>query len=326
MRTLSVSAPSRVHVALADLGNATFRRYGGAGFALSNPRAEISLHRSEQSEIIGLTKLDEEGQRVISNLFFSYIGDHRLSPSTLTIRRCPRPHAGYGSRTALILAVVHALTQFYNIPASEADQIHLSRRGGTSGVGVHSFWRGGVCWDAGHPAELLDEYRPSSEAVGHSVPPLMMRLPFPEEWEIALFDSGAISLSGKDESEFFRKHTPIDRMAALETIGALYHGVLPAFRCADLELLRRALNKIQSTGFKKAEIDLHKQMVKNLLSELDSCGIACGLSSMGPLVYAIFNRNDSLIRQTCASIAAKMPSFTLEFVDGDNMGIVVKDS
>ena len=74
----------------------------------------------------------------------------------------------------------------------------------------------------------------------------------------------------------------------MKVLGAVYHGIVPSFADADLETLSAAVEEIQGTGFKRREIDRHGDVVRGLLHSLRvDERVARGMSSMGPLVYAI---------------------------------------
>ena len=73
-------------------------------------------------------------------------------------------------------------------------------------------------------------------------------------------------------------------------MAAVYHGVAPAVAEGDLESLRAALQAIHGVGFKRREVMGQSHEVRELLDLLcKDLGVAAGMSSLGPLVYAITN-------------------------------------
>ena len=132
----------------------------------------------------------------------------------------------------------------------------------------------------------------------------MMRQQFPLSWRIGLCLTRAERSHGIDERHFFEANTPIPRYEALETMALLYHGVLPAFRQGDLDLLASSLAAVSRIGFKRLEIDRCGAPTSNLLGDLSSKGYAAGMSSMGPLIFAIYADNDEqaieAIKEACA--------------------------
>lgn len=82
------------------------------------------------------------------------------------LRRCYPWGAGLGARTALALSLAAAALRLSAEPRSLEDLALLLGRGWVSGLGFHSFTRGGLIVDAG--------FRP--ERPGGRVPPLVARL------------------------------------------------------------------------------------------------------------------------------------------------------
>jgi beta-ribofuranosylaminobenzene 5'-phosphate synthase len=64
--------------------------------------------------------------------------------------------------------------------------------------------------------------------------------------------------------------------------------VLPSIIKSDLKCFGEGLKRIQSIGFKKIEIELQHNIVKNLLQFFEEYGLkAYGMSSFGPSVIGI---------------------------------------
>jgi beta-ribofuranosylaminobenzene 5'-phosphate synthase len=64
--------------------------------------------------------------------------------------------------------------------------------------------------------------------------------------------------------------------------------MLPGIAGRDLDLFAASVNRIQELGFKRVEVSLQEQAIRDLCSAMRTAGAACaGLSSFGPVVYAI---------------------------------------
>lgn len=81
------------------------------------------------------------------------------------------------------------------------------------------------------------------------------------------------------------------RAEVLETIALVTNGLAPAVATEDLDALAECLFAIHRTGFKKRELDAQTEEVRELLAEVSALGPA-GLSSLGPLVYAVHAVDD----------------------------------
>jgi beta-ribofuranosylaminobenzene 5'-phosphate synthase len=87
------------------------------------------------------------------------------------------------------------------------------------------------------------------------------------------------------------------------------HGGALPWCAADLDALRSALATLNAVGFKAREIAFRGEPVKSLLGALLDRGYAASMSSMGPLVFAIFEADaaerEEELRSLCAHSGAK---------------------
>jgi beta-ribofuranosylaminobenzene 5'-phosphate synthase len=275
----------RVHIALADLAGATLRRYGGGGFAVNGLPTIISLRRQRDATLRLPSGFDERTAAAVTDLL-SRLGELAESIG-ITVDDAPPQHVGLGSKTSLILGIAAGIFRLKNSAPTQQSLQMLSRRGGASGVGINTFFTGGFVIDGGHPANNLAKFVPSSIATIHNPPPVICRHPFPRAWQITLVLPRGHRYSGTDEKNFFEQNTPVVQGDSLKTIALLYHGVAAGVVTQDLGALTVAIDGLQRTGFKKAEIDGQSADVKHTLRELQHTGVAVGMSSMGPLLYAI---------------------------------------
>jgi predicted sugar kinase len=98
----------------------------------------------------------------------------------------------------------------------------------------------------------------------------------------------------------------------------LYHGVLPAFQSADISALAAALSDIASHGFKRLEIERCGHAATSLLEELQSKRYACGISSVGPLMYVVIPKDDLTASEEVAETCKIFGSTWLGCFDGLN--------
>lgn len=301
------------------MGFASPRAFGGVGFMLDRTAADVELRRAPTMMFAGTTELDEACKAELSALVAS-LCEANGQPVETIVHGHALQHIGLGTKTALKLAVVSAYHRLVGTSADRAAQQRLSGRGGASGIGVHGFFEGGVLWDAGKPTEEVEALLPSGAGAATSTPMLMMRQLFPSSWRVGLCLPRAERSHGKDERCFFEANTPIPRVEALETMAQLYHGVLPAFRDADLTKLAFSLAAVSRTGFKRLEIERCGSTVSKLLGDLGAKGYAAGMSSMGPLVYVILAANDQAAVDDVAGMCAVHGAEWLGTCSGLNRG------
>ena len=204
--------------------------------------------------------------------------------------RCDAPsHVGLGTKTTCILAALRACNAVSGGELRTRELVKLANRGGTSGMGVNTTFVGGFVADAGQPANAAVPLLPSSAATGiYEMPPAIVKLNVPENWRIHLLLPDGQRVTGQAERDFFARNTSISRSEILEVLAFVYHGVVPAFASASLPDLACSLPRIHELGFKKREVAYQGDSVLELLRCLNDLGsLAAGMSSMGPLVYAI---------------------------------------
>jgi beta-ribofuranosylaminobenzene 5'-phosphate synthase len=285
-----VKAPSRLHMGLIDLHGGLLRVDGGIGVALDQPDTLLEARWSPDLSVRGgdpdATRRVEE----VSRALLSHLG--MQGGASITIHRSPPPHIGLGSGTALALAAIRALCDLYGMSVPVRDMALMAGRGGTSGIGTGAFSTGGFLVDGGHSFGENGEkknFLPSSFSKGTRPPPVIIRHPFPEDWQILLVTPHLPDIMyGRREKDVFQKHCPIPGQEVQEICHQLVMRILPGIADRDLDLFGIGVNRLQDIGFKRVELSLQPPLIPGLLATLREAGAACaGLSSFGPTVYAI---------------------------------------
>ena len=309
MHTLSsnssctVFAPTRLHLGLIDCSDATQRRFGGVGISLAEPevRLHISIGATVRSKVVGLSEGAGLRQAVLHAV-------NALTNDGLSVfvefERLPPRHIGLGTGTAALMAAAAGTAHLTGLNLQVSELALLCERGGTSGVGVNSFQVGGVIFDGGHHTAGDKPFAPSSFQTPSRVPPIITRLTMPPQWQLLLLYPDGVVVAGQDELEFFRSELPVPALESLQTLASVYHGIAPAIVEGDLRTLGHALRQIHSVGFKKREVARQSRAVRTLLSELQSNDtVAAGMSSLGPLIYAITDAQDQAANNDVHAVA-----------------------
>ncbi len=286
----TVTAFPRLHQTLIDLGSATPRVGGGIGFAIDGLPIKARSTRARHSEVSFREEQPEDFKAEIRNRLVGAIERANLGPYAIEISSTVPPHNGFGSKTTILLASITAMSIDSELPLSEQELIQLSGRGGMSRIGVSSFFRGGIVVDSGHlrPHDL----RPSSRNSQKDQTPTI-RLSAPDNWMVTLLLGPGRSYHGKSELAFFQNNTPIDNDEVFSVLSSVYHGLVPGYLSQSIDLVANALSSIHQMGFKKLELSAQHTQVRSGYSELTKLKYcASGLSSMGPLLYAICDRSD----------------------------------
>ncbi|WP_226963598.1 beta-ribofuranosylaminobenzene 5'-phosphate synthase family protein [Tetrasphaera sp. F2B08] len=290
-----VNAASRLHFGLLDLPAHFGRRYGGVGVMLDSPSTLVRWHTSaEELAIVSATPLDDSAHCQVGALLDrleSHIGD-RLNGRIEVVHR-PPSHRGYGSKSALLLAIAEAVYRSNGREPYHDELARLSGRGGASGVGVHGYRTGGLVLDAGHPART--RLGPSSLGRQSDIPLLAAHHAYPASWRIALLDlpMGYVLAQREEVQLFSAAARSIDSREAGTSIAAAYHQVFAGVASSEFELFRDGLHSLRRNAFKRIEVASQHEVVRQSLTKLEAHdGVACSMSSVGPLVFAICRESD----------------------------------
>jgi beta-ribofuranosylaminobenzene 5'-phosphate synthase len=316
---ITVNVPSRIHITLIDLGDRGYRRNGGVGFSIDGYDHCFEYVPHSAVDLSSLGDLDfsqSEIDRATNRCNFA-INQYSLPRAVrLTASSGPSTHIGLGTGTAATLASLEALFAINERSVSPIELITLSGRGGTSGVGVNTYFDGGFVFDIGRtydraPFASSDDIKTVSET-----PLCLISLAMPT-WSIGLiWPTGALKVAPKTERALFAS-LPLSEHEVFE---ACYHSVFgstAAVASANYQAFCRSVNAIQTCTWKRREIDAHGGVVASTIDELMRLGCdAVGMSSVGPLVYFFFH-DMSRIQE---SVLKRFPDSQLAFLSTGSQG------
>jgi beta-ribofuranosylaminobenzene 5'-phosphate synthase len=285
---LRIKTPSRIHMTLIDLNGSIGRVDGGIGITLEEPSIIITAEKSDAVEVRGDPDLRERMQKACE----------LVCPGkgiTIDIKRSYWNHIGLGSGTQAVLAAGIAISMLYGLDLTPRDVAGIVGRGGTSGIGIGSFERGGFLLDGGHRMQAKNAFLPSSFSKGVPPAPLLLGYDFPD-WDIVLAIPPFKGAHDMYEKDIFAKVCPIPLQEVEKLSHIILMQMLPAILEKDLDTFGKAVNTIQETGFKKRELDLQPG-ARELIDVIHESGTQCaGMSSFGPTVYAITDTPDMVIK------------------------------
>lgn len=281
--TIVVTTPSRLHLGLIDLHGGEGRVDGSVGLALSEPCFELRLTRSQTVRI--------DADPIYHPRIGAVVARARerwgIGPAAVRVIQSIPSHAGLGSGTQLTLGVLAALSELNGVGATHDDIVALSGRGGTSGIGAHAFCAGGFLIDGGHRfPQSKATFLPSAASASAGLGPLLWRQDFPA-WDIVIATPHGRHVSGEEEIRLFQTLCPIPEADVGAACRSLVMGMMPALVEQDLASFGAALERFQSVGWKRIEIDAQDELVRDMMGAMRShggCGVA--MSSWGPTVVA----------------------------------------
>jgi beta-ribofuranosylaminobenzene 5'-phosphate synthase len=287
-----ITTPSRLHFGLIDFNGNLGRIDGGSGVAINSPRNVISIKSSKEFHVNGS---NPESIRKIVKDICDRLGKP-LPDLEVTVEEEIPAHAGFGSKTQMCLALAYAICKEYDIQYNGVEALaRLVGRGGTSGIGVRAFDKGGFILDCGHSfgkGKEKDSCLPSS-ASNAKPAPLVLRCDIPEDWRFILAmplnDEGS---HGQSEVDIFQSSFPLDEAEIGRVCRVILMQMVPGILEKDIEAFGAAINSLQGIGFKKVEVGLKSSIVPGLLKVMNDAGsYGSGMSSFGPTVYGLANNN-----------------------------------
>ena len=285
---LRIFIHSRLHLTLLAMHAGEYRINGGIGFAITAPTGELTFFRATNfaiddqradplsgNELARLTEILKAEQK--RRGFATALG--------VSIGGKMRTHFGFGSGTAIRLACLEALHLLNNFMPSQAELVAASERGGTSGIGINTYFSGGCVFDLGRqPKNEL--HAPSHLVTALQFPLALDCLPMPE-WDIGIcVPLGIPHKSEAEEQAFFKRTCPLPAEAVYETVYHSLFGLYAAIREADQTTFCNALRSIQDCAWKKAERLEYGTALVEVEQALYRCGAeVVGMSSLGPTLF-----------------------------------------
>jgi len=299
MVKIKVTTPCRIHLSLIDENGYTGRVDGGIGLMLDRPNVVFEATNHAEEFKIEAHKYYRESINVINEQASKIFKAYNINNKNFhfNLKRYYPSHVGLGSKTQLSLAIAIAITKLKNKSVSIQELTKLVQRGGTSGIGWRGFEKGGFIIDAGHnfgKGKEKESFLPSSASINADPALTIMRYPIPEHWRFVLVipnvKKGAY---GDEEISIFQSHAPIPKGEVNEVSHQILMKVIPGIINEDLECFGEGLKRIQNIGFKKIEISLQHDIVKNVLSLFEESGVkAFGMSSFGPSIVGVVESDE----------------------------------
>ena len=283
---VSITVPSRIAIGLIGLSERGYRINGGAGWALLGPSIEVRASRTSSytvcdTRLVGMAKSE---LMKLEEVLHAFCQINDLSPVGIEIAGDVATHAGLGSGTAIRLAALESTALLNNKLVPREALVLASGRGGTSGIGVRTYFEGGFILDVGQRSG--DSPRPSHAWEKPQQALQLTRLDMPS-WPIGLYQPQGFSLlSHEEEREFFERVLPISFENVAEVLYHMTYGVAGAIAEADHTTFCRAVDAIQSTTWKAAEWSRYGERLRSEADILRLAGAeGLGMSSLGPLLY-----------------------------------------
>ncbi len=278
----------RLHLGLLSMHAGAPRMNGGIGFAVDGPNAEIKAKLASSIEVLDLRHspmTDAELGQLQHALTTLSERLEFCNGATIEISGAVRTHVGMGSATAIRLGALEALALVNNHAIARDMLVTISGRGGTSGIGVNSYFDGGLICDFGRAGDG-SSFTPSSQARTALAPLALPSVQMPH-WPLLLCIPRAIRpKTQEEEAAFFARTAPLPAAASFEASYIALFEIYAATIERDFDAFCHGVNHMQTTAWKHAERAEYGRAL-NLISEgLQDAGARCvGMSSLGPMLF-----------------------------------------
>ena len=319
MHHVKITTPSRLHFSLLDLNGALGRVDGGFGLAIAEPNFQIIAERATSIDI-ATSVYQDRAVAVLQRFQKAY----PFPGIQLTFESEIPMHCGFGSGTQLALGIVQAVNVLYQLGLGVQELAQAVGRGGTSGIGVAAFDTGGFIVDGGHRfPEEKTSFLPSSAVGDIQPPPILLRYPFPE-LPLLIVMPNCSRIYGDTEVELFRTLCPQPEWVAQKLSHILLLQVLPALIENDMSNFGKALNNIQTFGWKRVEIEAQGAELQLTLDYLrNSDAFGAGVSSWGPAICVMAEDVEKLKQETDAFLKTLPKGGTCFITQANNLGASV---
>ncbi len=294
---LQITTPCRIHATLIDMNGSIGRIDGGIGFTLSNPSWKIDFETTESPPLMLDVPKGVEAS-YIHSILSDILNCFGMSPAKVSIgikvREIIPRHVGLGSKTQLSLALADGISRLLkvdNTPLPKELLASIARRGGTSGIGVTSYFHGGAIIDGGHEfgtGKEKESFLPSS-ASNARPGPVLSRDDLPTRWRAVIGIPTLVEgAHDADEIEIFKRNCPVLISEVEQLSHVILMKLLPAIKQQRFNEICECINFFQDTGFKKVEVGLRGNTFRQMLRDWRAAGAPCaGMSSFGPTIYSL---------------------------------------
>lgn len=285
------------------MNNDGYRLNGGIGFSIASPTLDISFEPSNSIDVIDKREYgfnQDELDRLIVHLNKIVMKEEFDTAFHCIIHEDMIPsHVGFGSNSMIYLSCVEALFILNERGYNNQDVISLSGRGGTSGIGINTYFRGGFIFDVGISNHEQRGLAPSSsfiDKVGDN--PLLMKKVTLPEWQLGICIPPIGHKSEEEESEFFQKKCPINKDAVEKILYEAVYGITSSLMEENFDVFCQSINAIQQTKWKSLERNLYGKELISAESIIRKAGArSIGMSSFGPLLYFFGDDIDIIVEK-----------------------------
>jgi beta-ribofuranosylaminobenzene 5'-phosphate synthase len=170
--------------------------------------------------------------------------------------------------------------------ADRAGLVKISGRGGTSGIGVTTYFDGGLVFDVGTKNDHQPMLPSSVVEKTRSCPLVLAQQKMPE-WKVGLcVPLDILPQTEEQEVAFFKRACPITSSASKQALYSVVYGVLASSKEQDFNGFCSSIRSIQRCKWKSLERGLYGEPLVLIERKIYEAGATVvGMSSLGPSLF-----------------------------------------
>lgn len=287
---VSIQVDGRLHLGLVSMHANARRMNGGIGLGVAGVGATVQAEVSERLSFVDNRRTafsEAELEHLRLNLSEAAELRNWTIAAAIQFSGDLPTHMGLGSGTALRLAAIEALSLINGDSLTRDELVRLSGRGGTSGIGIQTYFDGGLFMDLG-VARQNAEYLPSSQVSRPQAPSVLPRLVMPNWNMVVCLPKNIPTKSQAEEIAFFASTTPIPEIESHRAAYVALFDIYASALDANYKGFCEGIERMQATYWKSAEIGQYGEPLSQLRKAVSQLGADCsGLSSLGPGIFAL---------------------------------------
>ena len=306
---LKIRAFPRIHVTLIGMNREGYRINGGIGFSMASPT--LNMRFEPDGEICVLDKRNQGFSKNAIVRLNNHLNNVMKNEHLTEGLRCVieesqiHSHYGFGTSTMAYLSCIEALLIINKREYTNNDVVNLSGRGGTSGIGISTYFKGGFVLDTGVTNNADRELAPSSCFKGddYRKPLIFKNISLPG-WKMGICIPPIQNKTEDEEKAFFDNNCPIGQVAVESILYESVYGISSSLLENDFNTFCKSIDSIQETKWKSLERDLYGDELNVVESVIRKAGAKCvGMSSLGPLLYFFGEDIDGIVDRVNTELA-----------------------
>jgi len=207
---------------------------------------------------------------------------YKLPKISVSVERCLPNHAGFGSKTTLLLTLGFAYCKLFDLDFNLKNIFKILKRNSKSGVGSFAALYGGFIWENGFKSNIVTKD-------GGILPELQEHFYPNSDFKIVhfRFDNGEIF--GEKEEKLIMDSKDASNEEIKKVKDSIKDLIIPSLKNGNEEELQKGIKIIEENGLKVYEWSQQSKKTLDFVEyyKKSKFPLSLGLSSWGPTMYFV---------------------------------------